>query len=184
MKGRAPGYIYFLTASLLNGVTALSIFYLSGLITTIGSSLQIPYILLGFVAGSTIFPVLSYLFFRQSRTRLILSSLSIPVAYISVAVYISINKIVGNDVMAILSMTTVLGNLFIVSMFLQRTGGGIVSAISHGLGGMLAMTVMLVAYAALFDTHMPFILVTGLLVALILLIISAVIQDRRAVAAS
>lgn len=184
MNGRAPGYIYFLTASLLNGVTALSIFYLSGLITTIGSALQIPYILSGFAAGSVIFPIISYLLLRQSRRRLMLSALSVPAAFLSVALYVSYSKIVGNDAMALLSLTTVAGNLFIVSLFIQRTEGGMVSAIAHGLGGMFVMTVMLVVYASLFDTHMPFILVTGLLVTLVLLIAVAFFQERRRAAVS
>lgn len=178
MGNRLRGTVTLLLASLLNGTTSLSLFYVSGLITTIGTSLQIPFILGGFVAGSVAMPLAGYLLFRQGRFRVALSMLSIPISFLAVWSYVDFTRLIGNYEMLLLSALCVAGDIFVAALFAYRGGSGITTAIGHGLGGMFVMTIMLIAYAALFDSHMPLIILTGELLSILLLALAALTGRR------
>lgn len=182
MGSRLVNLVYLLLASLLNATTALTIFYATGVITTIGSSLEIPYILSGFVLGSASFPVAAYMLFSGSRRNSALSALIIPVVFVLLGVYINATKVVGNIEMFLLSFLAVAGDVFVVSVFSLREGSNLVHAIGMGLGGLFVMTIMLIVYAALFDSHMPLIILSAQGVALLLLPVVAThsYRGRRA----
>ncbi len=170
MRGRVHRSALFLLASLLSATTALSLFYLSDLITTIGSSLEIPFILSGFITGSVFFPAAAYFIFRKSMLRTVISSLSVPLAFVLMFAAVFYSKIVSNYEMFFFSFISVAGNIFIVSLFSLREGSTMASAIGIGLGGLFVMTVMLIVYAALFDSHMPLIILSGDALAAVMLL--------------
>lgn len=181
MFKRLLGSAHFLLASLLCATTALSVFYLSGLITTIGSSLEIPFILAGFITGSVVMPVTSYLVFRKNMLRIAISSLSVPLSFAVIYATLLFSKLVGNYEMLGFSFLSVAGDLFVVSIFSLREENSITSAIGIGLGGLFIMTVMLIIYAALFDSHMPLIILSGDILAALLLLSAAFLGRHEGV---
>ena len=184
MFKRLRSSAHFLLASLLCATTALSVFYLSGLITTIGSSLEIPFILAGFITGSVVMPVTSYLGFSKSRLRTAVSSLSVPLSFAAIYSTLLFSKLVGNYEMLGFSFLSVAGDLFVVSVFSLREESSIASAIGIGLGGLFIMTVMLIIYAALFDSHMPLIILSGDILAALMLLSAAALGTQKGAGAT
>lgn len=169
MSSRFAGYARLMAGALLGATTALSIFYLTGLITTIGSSLEIPFILSGFLIGSVLLPFLGQQIFSRSRLLVAVSFLSIPAVFSAIFLFVSSTKIVSNYEMLALSFLAVGGNIFTSSLYTSGREGTFVSAIGLGLASLFVMTVMLIIYAALFDSYMPLIILAfGMLLLLLL----------------
>lgn len=163
MKGN---WIVRSLAIFLSADLSLTIFYTTGLAATIGSSDEIPYILGGFLVGSIIFPACS-VFFNTER-KIMLSALSVPLSFLSVWSYLRQTMIIGNNVMFLLSMLSVGGELFVVSFSSSkrwRVGG----SIATGLASMLMLIVLLLAYAALYDTMTPLIILAAYVPVLLLI---------------
>ena len=180
MGRRRTEFAYFMLASLLDASTALTLLYLTGLITTIGTSNEIPFILGGFIIGSAFFPLVGYSFFRSSRKMSAAAGAVVPIAFLAVYSIVEHSRLVGNYEMLFLSFLVVAGDMFIAPVFSLREGTGAASAIGIGLGGLFVMTIMLIVYAALFDSHMPLIILSADSLAIIMLITILASQEWRA----
>lgn len=170
MGRRRNEFAYFMLGSLLDASTALTLLYLTGLITTIGTSSEIPFILGGFIIGSAVFPLAGYSLFRGSRKTAAIAGAAVPIAFIVVYSVVEQSMLVGNFEMLLLSFLVVAGDMFVAPVFALREGTGAASAIGIGLGGLFVMTIMLIVYAALFDSHMPLIILSADSLAIIMLL--------------
>lgn len=179
MNVRGSDFMRFMIAAALCSTTSLSIFYLSGIITTIGSTLQIPFILSGFVIGSVLFPAIAYLLLRKSISRVRASFLAIPLSFILLWAYVDSTKLVTNYQMLLFSLLSVSGDLFIVSIYSHGRSTSLPGAVSVGLGGLFVMTIMLIVYAALFDSNMPLIILGWDMFTALLLVAAALTGALR-----
>ncbi|MEM3851920.1 MAG: hypothetical protein QXP70_02860 [Methanomassiliicoccales archaeon] len=163
----------WLLAVLLNADIPLTAFYASGLTSTIGTYEEIPSILGGFLLGSVFFPIAGFMLFTRSLRRVLLSSLSVPLAIGIPWLYVARTLIVTDSIMFVLTFVSTAGQTFVcASTSFRRTGPG--AALASGLTGMLLLLSMLLAYAVFFDTMLPIIILLSYAVTAALLIYIAV----------
>jgi hypothetical protein len=169
--------VYDVFYSVWGAVLSLSVLYLTGFIYTVGTATAIPYVLLGVIAGSVVFPLLASVYFCKTWKR-ILYSLLITVACVMPVFYYSYdNPVISNNVALIFSFLSVSGLLFTASVYLKSSHTVKVKpvySIFLGLENLVVVVILLSVYLMLFYRYMPLIILAPVAFEFVLLFILAV----------